>query len=175
MSVTKVKLPSGLLEVRVATKVDVPVIYKMIRGIAEFEKLAHEVTATEEGLMHTLFGKRPCAEVLIANFGGEDVAFALFFHNYSTFLGKPGLYLEDLFVMPSMRGKGIGKTLLKMLATLAVERGCGRMEWAVLDWNKNAREFYESVGARPMTDWIIHRLTGQALEDFGRSAVNEDR
>ncbi|HLJ73939.1 MAG TPA: GNAT family N-acetyltransferase [Thermoanaerobaculia bacterium] len=151
------------MEIREATEADVPLILQFIKDLAEYERLAHKVVASEEGLRRTLFGNPRFAEVVLAREDGEDVGFALFFHNYSTFLGSPGIYLEDLFVKPSMRGRGIGKALLGHLAHLATERGCGRVEWAVLDWNAPSIEFYKSIGAAPLDDWIIFRLTGEAL------------
>jgi GNAT superfamily N-acetyltransferase len=150
-----------------ATEADAPLILRLIRGLAEYEKLAHEVTVTEAGLRETLFGARPAAEVIIAYTGDTPVGFALFFPNYSTFLGKPGLYLEDLFVLPEWRGHGFGRGLLTHLATLAVERGCGRFEWSVLDWNEPAIGFYKSLGATLMDGWSIFRLTGDALRRLG--------
>jgi GNAT superfamily N-acetyltransferase len=146
-----------------ATERDVPTILNLIKGLAAYEKLAHEVTATEEGLRRTLFGERPAAEVVIGYAGDKPVSFALFFHNYSTFLGKPGLYLEDLFVLPEWRGHGFGKRLLAHLASLAVERDCGRLEWSVLDWNEPAIGFYKSLGAKLMDGWSIFRVTGDGL------------
>jgi len=146
----------------------VPVIAELIRGLARFEKLEHEVVMTEDLLATALFGERQYAEVLLAEDEGLAVGFALFFHNFSTFLGRPGIYLEDLFVMPEHRSKGIGRLLLASLARLAVERGCGRLEWAVLDWNREAIRFYERLGARPNSDWTIYRLTGEALSGLAR-------
>ncbi|HYB60745.1 MAG TPA: GNAT family N-acetyltransferase [Methylomirabilota bacterium] len=146
-----------------ATEADVPVLLAFIRKLAEYEKLADEVEATEEHVRSALFGPNRVAEALLAFFGGEPVAFAVFFHNFSTFLGRPGIYLEDLFVDPPQRGKGIGKALLVELARLARARNCGRLEWAVLDWNESAIEFYRSLGAVAMDDWTIFRLTGDAL------------
>ena len=154
--------------VRAATRDDVPVIAELIRGLARFEKLEAEVVMTEELLAAGLFGKRPFAEVLLAEDDGRPVGFALFFHNFSTFLGRPGIYLEDLFVLPEERGSGIGRLLLTHLARLAVERGSGRLEWAVLDWNRDAIRFYERLGARPNSDWTVYRLTGEALADLAR-------
>lgn len=151
------------ITLRPATVDDVPVMLRCIRGLAEYERLAHECVATEEQLRATLFGDRPAAEVQLAHVNGEPAGFALFFHNYSTFLAQPGLYLEDLFVEPRFRGLGVGKALLSRLAALAVERHCGRLEWSVLDWNSDAIGFYEKLGARGMTDWTVHRLTGDAL------------
>ena len=146
------------VSIRPATRNDVPVIAELIRGLARFEKLEHEVVMTEDMLTAGLFGERPYAEVLLADDEEQTVGFALFFHNFSTFLGRPGIYLEDLFVVPEHRGKGIGQLLLATLARLAVERGCGRLEWAVLDWNQEAIRFYERLGARPNSDWTIYRL-----------------
>ncbi len=146
---------------------DVPLILGFIRELAAYEKLTHEVEATEEKLAATLFGPRPAAECVLAFAdSGAPAGFALFFANYSTFLGRPGLYLEDLYVKPEWRGRGIGKSLLLHLARLANARGCGRMEWSVLDWNQPAIEFYESVGARRMREWQICRLTGPALRQY---------
>jgi GNAT superfamily N-acetyltransferase len=147
-----------------ASVADVPDILGFIRELAKFEKLAHEVVATEEGLRETLFGARRYAECVFVEEGGERVGFALFFHNYSTFLGKPGLYLEDLYVRPDKRGAGYGRLLLSHLARLAVARGCGRLEWWALDWNRGAIDFYRSLGAEPMSDWTVFRLSGDALE-----------
>ncbi|HEX7150346.1 MAG TPA: GNAT family N-acetyltransferase [Thermoanaerobaculia bacterium] len=151
--------------IRTATIDDVPLILRFIRDLATYEKLAHAVVATEETLRETLFTKR-YAEVVIAEHDGQPAGFALFFHNYSTFLGKPGIYLEDLFVRPEMRGLGYGKALLAHLAALAVERNCGRVEWAVLDWNDPAMNFYKSLGASPVDEWTIFRLTGDALRNL---------
>jgi GNAT superfamily N-acetyltransferase len=155
------------MTLRRATRADVPEILRLIRALAEYERLSAEVVATEASLAQTLFGERPAAEVLLAEAGGRAVGFALFFQNYSTFLGKPGIYLEDLFVEPACRGQGLGKQLLQAIAKLAVERGCGRFEWAVLDWNEPAIGFYKSLGARPMADWSVMRLTGEALRKLG--------
>lgn len=134
-----------------------------IRALAEYEKLSHEVVATEADIHAGLFGPKRVAECAIAEWEGAPAGFALFFHNYSTFAGKPGIYLEDLFVLPELRGNGIGKVLLAHLAKLARERGCARLEWAVLDWNAPSIAFYQSLGARPMDDWTVYRLTGDAL------------
>ena len=150
--------------IRPATAADTPAICRLIHGLAEYEKLSHTVVLDEDRLREHLFGPRPFAEVLIAEEAGTVVGFVLFFHNYSTFLGKPGIYLEDLFVEPSHRGSGHGKALLLALARLAVERGCGRLEWSVLDWNQPAIDFYRSLGAVPMDEWSIFRLTGEALQ-----------
>ncbi len=155
------------LRIASAQEADVPVILDFIRQLAEYEKLSHEVQATEEALRQTLFSERPYAEVLLAYWDDEPVGFALFFHNYSTFLAKPGLYLEDLFVNPSARGRGIGKALLTRLAEVANQRGCGRVEWSVLDWNTPSIEFYRRMGAVAKDEWTIFRLTGEALERYG--------
>ena len=149
-----------------ATAADVPTILHLIRSLAEYERLSHEVVATEDSLHAALFGDRPGAECLIARTHGEPVGFALYFHNFSTFLSRRGLYLEDLFVEPAHRGKGYGKALLQQLARIAVGRGCGRLEWSVLDWNAPAIGFYESLGATLMSEWRIFRLTGDALQAF---------
>jgi len=146
-----------------ATERDVPLILQLIKDLAEYERMSDEVVATEQGLRESLFGARPAAEVTIAYAGDTPAGFALFFHNYSTFLGKPGLYLEDLFVVPQFRGHGYGRELLQELAAIAVERGCGRFEWSVLDWNEPAIGFYESLGAKLMDGWSIVRVTGDAL------------
>ena len=154
------------IQITRATEQHVAVVLEMIRGLADFEKLAHVVTATEEQVRRTLFGDRPVAEVLLASFEAEYVGFAVFFTNYSTFLAKPGLYLEDLFVKPHARGKGVGKALLARLAKIAVERGYWRMEWVVLDWNKPAIQFYKKLGAAPMDQWTTYRLKGESLEQL---------
>jgi GNAT superfamily N-acetyltransferase len=152
---------------RSATPADVDDIFRLIRGLAEYERLTHEVTGSAERLRAHLFGSQPYAEVVLAELDGRPVGFALFFHNYSTFLTAPGLYLEDLFVEPAHRGKGIGAALLRRVAALAHERGCGRLEWAVLDWNAPAIGFYERQGARVLPDWRICRVTGEALSRLG--------
>jgi GNAT superfamily N-acetyltransferase len=149
--------------IRSATEEDVPLILTFIRDLARYEKLEHEVVATAETLRATLFGQPRFAEVLFGEEDGQPVAFALFFHNYSTFVGRPGLYLEDVFVRPEFRGRGYGKAMLARLASIAVERNCGRFEWAVLDWNTPAIAFYESLGARAVDEWTIFRMTGAAL------------
>ena len=151
------------LHLRPARRQDVPLILTFIRELAEYENLSHQVVADEAQLAENLFGPRPYAEVLIGEVDAEPAGFALFFHNFSTFLGKPGLYLEDLYVRPAVRGAGLGKALLIELARLAMTRGCGRLEWAVLDWNEPAIGFYRSLGARPLDDWTTYRLTGEAL------------
>ena len=156
------------VSIRPAVAADIPVIAKLIRGLARFEKMEGDVTMTEERLAESLFGQRPYAETLLAEDGGTPVGFALFFHNFSTFLGLPGVYLEDLFVIPEQRGRGVGRALLREVARLAVERGCGRLEWSVLDWNREAIGFYERLGARPNSEWTVYRLTGEALTSLGR-------
>lgn len=145
---------------------DVPLILSFIRELAEYERLTHEVVATEELLAENLFGKRRAAEVLIGLLEETPVGFALFFHNFSTFLGRSGIYLEDVYVRPEYRGRGFGHAFLAHLAKLARERGCGRLEWAVLDWNEPAIRFYESLGAVAMDDWTVYRLTGKALAEL---------
>ena len=152
--------------VREASEADVPLILSFIRELAEYEKLSREVVATEEDLRANLFGERPFAEVLIAERDGAPAGFALFFHNFSTFLGKPGIYLEDLYVKPEFRGGGIGKKLLAHLARLAKRRGCGRLEWWVLDWNEPSIGFYDKIGAVAMDDWTVYRLAGGVLDDL---------
>ena len=158
------------LEIRAALEEDAPLILRLIKELAEYEKLSHEVVATKDSLRNALFGERPCAEALIGEVGGEPAGFALFFHNFSTFLGKPGIYLEDLYVKPEFRGAGIGRKLLGHLARLASERGCGRLEWWVLDWNEPSIGFYKKLGAVPMDDWTVYRVSGAALEDLASGA-----
>ena len=153
---------------RPATPADLPCIVGLIRELADFEELAHLVVVTPESLHPHLFGQRPAAEAVVGEVDGHVVAFALFFSNFSTFLGRPGLYLEDLYVQPAHRGTGLGKALLQHLATLAVSRGCGRFEWSVLDWNQRAIRFYEQMGATLMPDWRICRVTGDALTALAR-------
>jgi len=155
--------PSADIRIVPALERDTPVILSLIRDLAEYERLGHEVEATEEDIRESLFFDWPGAEVVLAYVDGDLAGFALFFHNYSTFLGRRGLYLEDLFVRPAYRGRGVGRRLLAHLARLAVERKCGRMEWWVLDWNESAIRFYRSIGAVPMDDWTVYRLTGDAL------------
>jgi GNAT superfamily N-acetyltransferase len=155
------------VSLRDATPADVPDILRCIRGLAEYERLAHECAATEELLRESLFGDSPAARVVLAMVGGEPAGFAHWFRNYSTFLARPGIYLEDLFVFPAFRGRGIGRRLLEHLAQIAVSRGYGRLEWAVLDWNVDAIRFYESLGAVPMGDWTTYRVTGAALAVLG--------
>ena len=156
------------LEIRPATERDVPLILSLIRELAEYERLSHEIVATEEILRDSLFGERPAAEVLLGYVGDDPAGFALFFHNFSTFLGRPGIYLEDLYVRPEFRGAGIGRAMLVHLARLARERGCGRLEWSVLDWNEPAIGFYKSLGASPVSGWTVYRVTGEALEALAR-------
>jgi GNAT superfamily N-acetyltransferase len=152
------------VSVRAATAADVPLVLAFIRELAVYERLEHQVVATQADLTAALFGARPYAEVVFACLDGREVGFALFFHNFSTFLGKPGIYLEDLFVRPESRGRGIGKRLLAWLAALALERGCARLDWAVLDWNEPSIGFYKGLGAVALDDWMTMRLTGAALE-----------
>jgi GNAT superfamily N-acetyltransferase len=161
------------MQITAATEQDVPVILDLIKQLADYERLAHRVVATEQRLRDTLFGERPAAEVLLASLEGETVGFAVFFTNYSTFLAKPGLYLEDLFVKHHARGKGIGKALLARLAKIAVERDCGRVDWSVLNWNEPSLRFYEALGAVPLSDWTTHRLTGEALIKLARNSFAE--
>ena len=156
------------MTIRPATAADVPAIADLIRGLARYEKLEQDVAMTEELLAKNLFGLHHYAETLLAEESGEPIGFALFFHNFSTFLALPGIYLEDLFVVPDHRGNGVGRALLKELARIAVERGCGRLEWSVLDWNRDAIGFYERLGAKPNSEWTVYRLAGEALAELGR-------
>lgn len=157
--------PGAPIAIRPATRADVAAVLAFVRELAEYEKLAHEAVATEEQLARFLFGPRPYAECLIAEAGGAPVGFALYFHTFSTFVGKPGLYLEDLYVRPAHRRRGIGARLLRELAKIALARDCGRLEWAVLDWNEPALRFYrEKLGARAMSDWTVQRLERDAIE-----------
>ena len=158
---------AGTLRIERATERDVPLILRLIKELAEYERMSDEVIASEDGLRRTLFGPHPAAEVVVGYAGDEPAGFALFFHNYSTFLAKPGLYLEDLFVVPTFRGRGYGKALLAHLARLAVERDCGRFEWSVLDWNEPAIGFYKKLGATLMDEWSTFRVTGEALKRLG--------
>ena len=160
------KTPASTL--RPATPADLLAIVALIRELADYEHLSHLVVVTPESLLPQLFGPRPAAEAVVGEVGGQVVAFALFFTNFSTFLGQPGLYLEDLYVQPAHRGTGLGKALLRHLGALAVERGCGRFEWSVLDWNESAIRFYEAMGATVMPDWRICRITGPKLTEFGK-------
>lgn len=167
---------------RAAVKSDVPLILELIRALAEFEKLQHEVVATEFALEAQLFGAKPSAEVLICELSDDETGkqnetasawtgagFALFFTSFSTFLAKPGIYLEDLFIKPEFRSHGLGQKMLQALAQIALERDCGRLEWSVLDWNVRARKFYEDLGAKPMEEWTVHRVTGPALKTLAQN------
>lgn len=154
------------LQIRNAAPEDVPLILQLIRELAEYEKLSHEATATESGIRKSLFSDNPHAFCIIAEINGSPAGFALYFYNFSTFVGKPGLYLEDLYVMPEFRKQGIGKQLLIELAKIAVEKGCGRFEWSVLDWNTPAIDFYKSLGARPMDGWTVFRVDGERLSEL---------
>ncbi len=165
--------PAPSLRVVPAAPADIPLILRFIRELAEYEKLASEVAATEAVLAEELFGERPAAQVLLAYEGAEPVGFAVFFHNFSTFVGRRGLYLEDLFIRPEHRGKGYGRALLVELARIAVERGCGRFEWAVLDWNEPAIRFYRRLGAVSMDAWKVFRVTGPALTALARGGPEE--
>jgi len=156
-------------EIRTATLADVPAILQLIRDLATYERAPNEVTATEEQLRDVLFGEKPAAEVLLALAAGAPVGFAVFFQNFSTWLGRPGLYLEDLFVKPEERGKGYGRSLLVHLGKIARNRGCGRMEWAVLNWNEPAIQFYRKLGAKPLDEWTVYRLTGDDIEALAES------
>jgi GNAT superfamily N-acetyltransferase len=153
-----------------AIPADVPTICELIRELAEFERLLDQFVATEDRLRDSLFGARPHAEVLMARLGNESVGFALFFHSYSTFRAQPGIYLEDLYVRPTHRGRGYGKALLSHVARLAVNRGCGRFEWSVLDWNQRAVDFYKRLGAEPLDGWTMFRVSGAALDHLGKLA-----
>jgi GNAT superfamily N-acetyltransferase len=157
---------SSQLILRPATPADVPELFSLIQSLAEYEKLSHAVTGNAEALKEHLFGFRPYVEAILAEYAGQAVGFALFFPNYSTFLTQPGIYLEDLFVLPEYRRQGIGKALLTYLANLAVERGCGRLEWSVLDWNEPAITFYRRMGASVLDDWRICRVTGESLSQL---------
>lgn len=160
------KLPAGFV-IKKGTKEELPLVLSLIKELAEYEKLSDEVVASEALLKKYLFGDAKVAEVIIGYFKDEAVGFALFFHNYSTFVGRHGLYLEDLYVRPQFRGKGFGKALFLHLTKLAVQRGCGRMEWSVLNWNTPAINFYKSLDAKPMDEWTVYRLTGKALAVLG--------
>ena len=157
---------SSEFRIEAATESDIPLILTFIKGLAQYEGLADAVVATEESLRESLFGPRAGAEVVIAYSATEPVGFAVFFHNYSTFLGRTGLYLEDLFVVPEWRGRGLGRALVRYVARIAVTRDCGRLEWSVLNWNEPAIRFYQALGARPMDEWTIYRLTGESLEQL---------
>lgn len=155
--------------IKVADENDVPLILSLIKELADYEKLTHEVVATEEMLRETLFSHKSNIEALVGYLNDKPVAFALYFHNFSTFLGRKGIYLEDLYVKLEARGKGVGQKILVYLARLAKERGCGRLEWSVLDWNTPAIEFYKKIGAKPMDEWTVYRLTGDALDELASS------
>jgi GNAT superfamily N-acetyltransferase len=162
---------SKTFDIQPATIDDIATILGLIRELADFERLLDQVSATEEQLRGALFGPRPYAEVLLARDGAEVAGFALFFHNFSTFLAKPGIYLEDLYVRPKYRGNGYGAALLARLAALAVQRGCGRLEWSVLNWNQRAIDFYRSLGAQPLDEWTMYRVTGEALERLAKRSA----
>ena len=155
--------------IRPATEADAPIIYSLIKELAEYERLTHEVVASESDIRKTLFGERPFAETLIGEYNGLPISFALFFHNFSTFLGKPGIYLEDLYVQPEHRGKGFGRKMLAHIAALAKARNCGRFEWSVLNWNTPAIRTYEKLEAIPMKEWTLYRLSGEALNKLAQA------
>ncbi|MDP3443759.1 MAG: GNAT family N-acetyltransferase [Ignavibacteria bacterium] len=157
-------IPEKKLIIRKGTEKDVSIILDLIKALADYEKAPNEVIADEKILLQNLFGEKPYAETLIAEYNGEPAGFALFFHNFSTWIGKPGIYLEDLFVKPHLRGKGIGKRLLVQIAKIAVERDCGRFEWSVLDWNEPSIQFYKNLGAKPMDEWTTFRMTEKQLK-----------
>jgi GNAT superfamily N-acetyltransferase len=161
---------STALSIRAVREDELDLVLAFIRELAEYEHLAHQVTATPQDLRAALFGPRPCAEAVFGCIDGQPCGFALFFHNFSTFLGKPGLYLEDLYVRPGARGRGLGSYLLAWLARLALERGCGRFEWAVLDWNEPALRVYRGLGAQAADEWTLHRVTGEALVQLAAKA-----
>jgi len=163
---------TSALRIVPATERDVALIFSFIRKLAEYEKLSHEVVATEDRLRDGLFGARPVAEVLLAYWADEPAGFALYFPNFSTFLGQPGIYLEDLFVEPAFRGRGIGKALLTRLAKITQERNCGRLEWAVLDWNRPAIDFYKSLGAVAKDEWTVFRLAGDSLNRLAEGSAS---
>jgi GNAT superfamily N-acetyltransferase len=174
-SMTSLQADSPVIALRSATSADIPHVLAFIRELAEYEKLAHEAVADEATLATHLFGEHPAAEVVIAEVNGQPAGFALFFHNFSTFLGQRGLYLEDLFVRPQYRGLGLGKRLMVHLAQLATQRGCGRFEWSVLDWNEPAIRFYRSLGATGLDEWTVQRVSGDALRTLaGTSADHGD-
>jgi len=172
MVVERHPAPAGVpgLRLRPAGAADAELVLELIRELADFERLAHEVVADAAALRRHLFGERPAAEVLVAEVDGTPAGFALYFATFSTFVGKPGLYLEDLFIRPASRGRGIGRAVLIHLSRLAVERGCGRLEWSVLDWNERAIGFYRGLGARPMSAWTVFRLDGEALETLASAS-----
>ncbi len=160
---------SSSLTIKNAAKQDIPLILSFIKALAAYEKMSHQVVVTKEVLQESLFGETPIAEVILAYSDEQPAGFALFFHNFSTFLGRPGLYLEDLYVNPEIRNQGIGRALLVYLAKLAQERNCGRFEWSVLDWNEPSIQFYKKLGAVPMEDWTVFRMTGDALDKLAQS------
>lgn len=162
------------IEIKRATVYDIPLIFQFIKELAEYEQLLHEVVADEELLQETLFGSQAHAEVIFAFFNGQPVGFALFFHNFSTFLGRSGIYLEDLYVRPAARGQGIGKALFAYLAQLAKDRNCGRLEWRVLDWNETAINFYKSLEAQPMDEWTVYRIAGEALNNLANNNTRRE-
>lgn len=164
---------SDRFEIKLATIEDVSLILSFIKELAEYEKLSHEVVATEDTLKQMLFGEKVFAEVSIGYFNHYPVSFALYFHNFSTFLGRPGIHLEDLFVKPEVRGKGIGHKMLAYLACLAKSRGCGRLEWAVLDWNETAIKLYKKIGAKKMDEWLTYRVTGETLDNLAAAWKRE--
>src|SRR6266404_7359616 len=166
---SNIEMNKPVFTIRPASVADVPVILELIRALATYERAPDEVTTTEKGLREVLFGEKPAAEVLLAFENARVVGFAVFFHNFSTWLGRPGLYLEDLFVKPEKRGKGHGRALLVELAKIACDRGCGRMEWAVLDWNEPAIKFYRALGAKPMDEWTVFRLTRDGIAKLANS------
>lgn len=153
-------------EIKPATKQDIPLLLEFIKELAEYEKLSHEVVATEEILTESFFGAKTHVEAIIGYLNEKPVTFAIFFHNFSSFLGRPGIYLEDLFVKPEARGKGLGQKMLTHIATIAKSRNCGRFEWSVLDWNETAIGFYKRLGAKPMDEWTVFRVTGNALDEL---------
>ena len=161
--------------IRPAAEFDIPVILDLIRQLADYERLAHQVVATEERLRETLFGATPAAEVLLVDYERESVGFVVFFTTYSTFLAQPGIYLEDLYVKPDLRGKGIGLALLQRVAAIAIERGCGRVEWGVLNWNEPSIRFYKSREAEPLEEWTKYRLTGRALAELAGNAAGDQK
>jgi GNAT superfamily N-acetyltransferase len=158
--------------IQAATKADVPVIFSFIQKLADYERLSHEVTATEKTLAETLFGRRRTAEVAIGYFKRQPVSFVLFFHNYSTFLGQPGIYIEDLYVEEDFRRRGFGSAMLHYVSKLAIDRRCGRLEWSVLDWNEPAINFYKKIGAVPMNEWTVFRMTGEKLTKLAAAGVS---
>lgn len=164
-----ISTPDPHIKIRIAEKEDTPLILAFIKELAEYERLSHEVTTNEINLQKTLFEGRKVAEVLIAEYREQAAGFALFFHNFSTFLGKPGIYLEDLFVKPELRGNGIGKMLLTYLTKIATERDCGRIDWWVLDWNEPAIDFYENLGAKAMREWTVFRLEEKRISEMAKS------